>query len=106
MFPINLKKASYFCVFFGDSVLIYALLDCCEKYLIIFSSSEFGILAEVWKQNIGDQFQIEPSTQGIQNVHLKCGSNSMFVKLETDADFTGVMYTKGNDQLYLIDKLR
>lgn len=52
--------------------------------------------SEIWRQDIGDQFQIEPSTQGVQNVHLKCGSNSMFVKLETDGDFTGVMYTKGN----------
>lgn len=52
--------------------------------------------AEVWKQDLGDQFQIEPSTQGVQNVHLKCGSNSMIVKLETDQEFTGVMYTKGN----------
>lgn len=51
---------------------------------------------EIWKQDVGDLFQIAPSTQGIQNVHLKCGSNSMFVKLETDSDFTGVMYTKGN----------
>lgn len=52
--------------------------------------------AEVWKQDVGDLFQIQPSTQGIQNVHLKCGSNSMYVKLETETDFTGVMYTKGN----------
>lgn len=52
--------------------------------------------AEIWKQDVGDLFQIAPSTQGIQNVHLKCGSNSMIVKLETAADFTGVMYTKGN----------
>lgn len=54
------------------------------------------VFAEIWKQDVGDLFQIAPSTQGIQNVHLKCGSNSMIVKLETDADFTGVMYTKGN----------
>lgn len=45
---------------------------------------------------MGDQFQIEPSTDSVQNVHLKCGSNSMFVKLEASADFSGVMYTKGN----------
>lgn len=45
---------------------------------------------------MSDLFQIDPSTQGIQNVHLKCGSNSMHVKLETDTDFTGVMYTRGS----------
>lgn len=54
------------------------------------------VFTEIWKQDVGDMFEIAPSTQGIQNVHLKCGSNSMFVKLETDKDFTGVMYTKGN----------
>lgn len=45
---------------------------------------------------MSDLFQIDPSTQGIKNVHLKCGSNSMFVQLETEKDFTGVMYTKGS----------
>lgn len=63
---------------------------------VFFCLFTFRIFAEIWKQDVGDLFQIAPSTQGIQNVHLKCGSNSMFVKLETDADFTGVMYTKGN----------
>lgn len=53
-------------------------------------------ITEVWKQDVSDLFQIEPSTQGIQNVHLKCGANSMFVNLKTEKDFTGVMYTKGN----------
>lgn len=53
-------------------------------------------LTEVWRQDVSDLFQIEPSTQGIQNVHLKCGANSMFVNLKTENDFTGVMYTKGN----------
>lgn len=56
----------------------------------------FCVFAEIWKQDVGDLFQIAPSTQGIQNVHLKCGSNSMFVKLETDNEFTGVMYAKGS----------
>lgn len=29
-------------------------------------------------------------------VHLKCGSNSMYVELETEDKFTGVMYTRGS----------
>lgn len=80
------------------------LLNCCEKnsVLRVWTSCTtyflhlIWIFTELWKQDIGDLFQIAPSTHGIQNVHLKCGSNSMFVKLETDADFMGVMYTKGN----------
>lgn len=64
-------------------VLILLILFCCD-------------FVEVWRQDVSDLFQIEPSTQGIQNVHLKCGANSMFVNLKTENDFTGVMYTKGN----------
>lgn len=51
---------------------------------------------ELWQQDASNLFQIGASTQGLQNVHLKCGSNSMHVKLETENDFTGVMYTRGN----------
>lgn len=29
-------------------------------------------------------------------VHLKCGSNSMHVELQTEENFTGVMYTRGS----------
>lgn len=54
------------------------------------------ILTELWNQDASDLFKIDPSTQGIKKVNLKCGSNSMLVFLETDDDFTGVMYTKGN----------
>lgn len=45
---------------------------------------------------MGDLFQINPSTKGLQNVHLKCGAGAMFVNLETETDFTGVMYTRGS----------
>lgn len=45
---------------------------------------------------MGDTFKIDASTDGLQQVHLKCGSNSMQVQLETDKDFTGVMYTRGS----------
>lgn len=51
---------------------------------------------QVWEQDLGDTFKIDASTQGLQMVHLKCGSNSMHVELETDANFNGVMYTRGS----------
>lgn len=54
------------------------------------------IFTELWEQDASDLFQIDPSTQGIKKVNLKCGSNSMLVNLETESDFTGVMYTKGS----------
>lgn len=53
-------------------------------------------MTELWNQDASDLFKIDASTQGIKKVNLKCGSNSMLVYLETDDDFTGVMYTKGN----------
>ncbi|CAD7093207.1 unnamed protein product [Hermetia illucens] len=51
---------------------------------------------EVWQQDLSDAFNIDPSTNGIKQVNLKCGSNSMLVQLETEDDFTGVMYTRGS----------
>lgn len=66
------------------------------RFFFCFGFFFWFTLVEIWKQDIGDQFQIEPSTQGVQDVNLKCGSNSMFVNLKTEADFTGVIYTKGN----------
>lgn len=67
-----------------------------RQFVFVFVFFSHLVFVEVWKQDVSDLFQIEPSTQGIQNVHLKCGANSMFVNLKTENDFTGVMYTKGN----------
>lgn len=36
------------------------------------------------------------SDGGYKSVKLKCGSNSMHVDLETDSDFSGVIYTRGS----------
>lgn len=86
----NLKKArTTYCGFFLWWIVLF--IKICFF---------FFYFAEVWKQDIGDLFQIEPSTQGIQNVHLKCGANSMFVNLKTENDFTGVLYTKGVRKLF------
>lgn len=66
------------------------------QYFIKENSFEFRPFPELWEQDVSDLFQIDPSTQGIKNVNLKCGSNSMYVQLETESEFTGVMYTKGS----------
>ncbi|KAJ6633280.1 hypothetical protein Bhyg_15513 [Pseudolycoriella hygida] len=51
---------------------------------------------QIWEQDLGDTFKIDASTEGLQMVHLKCGSNSMHVELETKDNFSGVMYTRGS----------
>lgn len=56
----------------------------------------YTFITEIWEQNLGDTFKIDASTDGLQKVHLKCGGNSMQIQLETDDDFTGVMYTRGS----------
>lgn len=56
----------------------------------------FNITEQIWEQDLGDTFKIDASTQGLQMVHLKCGSNSMHVELETEENFHGVMYTRGS----------
>jgi hypothetical protein len=53
----------------------------------------FSIL-EIWEQDLGDSFKIDASTEGLQKVNLKCGSDHMYVELETQDDFAGVMYTR------------
>lgn len=53
-------------------------------------------MSDVWEQDLSDSFKIEPSTQGLQKLHLKCGAESMHLELETEDDFTGVMYTRGS----------
>lgn len=45
---------------------------------------------------MSDSFKIDASTEGLQKVHLKCGSDSMQLELETEEDFNGVMYTRGS----------
>ena len=54
------------------------------------------MLAELFEQDLGDMFKIDPSTQGIEHVNLKCGASSMWIQLKTEQDFTGVMYIRGS----------
>lgn len=62
-----------------------------------FHTHKFALFIEqLWQQDLGDTFKIDASTEGLQKVHLKCGADSMQVFLETDVDFTGVMYTRGS----------
>lgn len=50
----------------------------------------------IFENDIGNQMTIGVSDKGYRSVQLKCGSNSMLVALETEKDFDGVIYTRGN----------
>lgn len=50
----------------------------------------------LFEQDLGDQFKIDASTQGVQKVNLRCGADSMRIELKTEEDFQGVMYTRGS----------
>lgn len=65
-------------------------------YIKIANKNPLFFTEQLWQQDLGDTFKIDASTEGLQKVHLKCGADSMQVFLETDVDFTGVMYTKGS----------
>ncbi|XP_055698932.1 uncharacterized protein LOC129799241 [Phlebotomus papatasi] len=69
-------------------LVIFIQVICAEK--------SSGKSEDVWKQDLSDAFQINPSTHGLEKVHLRCGSNAMVVELETEKEFTGVMYTRGS----------
>ncbi|KAJ9594223.1 hypothetical protein L9F63_014383 [Diploptera punctata] len=52
--------------------------------------------AEVWKQEVGSQMEIGASSSGYRKVQLRCGADYMQVDVETDQDFSGVIYTRGS----------
>lgn len=47
-------------------------------------------------QDLGEDMEIGLTEDGYKNVRLKCGSDSMSVDLETENDFSGVIYTRGS----------
>ncbi|XP_055903556.1 uncharacterized protein LOC129939540 [Eupeodes corollae] len=78
----------------------YFLLSYCILTLVasaLCENAENKIKQEqVYEQDLTDTFKIDGSSQGIQKVNLKCGAESMQIMLETEQDFTGVMYTRGS----------
>ncbi|XP_052890337.1 uncharacterized protein LOC128298609 [Anopheles moucheti] len=78
------------------------LLQCC---LVLLLPSDYSVFAKkddnkpeesLFEQDLGDQFKIDASTQGLQKVNLRCGADSMRIELKTEEDFQGVMYTRGS----------
>ncbi|XP_076684596.1 uncharacterized protein LOC143377324 isoform X2 [Andrena cerasifolii] len=51
---------------------------------------------EVWEQDLSLDMQIGASTEGYDQVALRCGAEKMVVDLSTSEDFSGVIYTQGS----------
>ncbi|KFB35540.1 AGAP001445-PA-like protein [Anopheles sinensis] len=77
-----------------------AAVCCCllllPAYSVLAKSSEEKSEESLFEQDLGDQFNIDASTQGLQKVNLRCGADSMRIELKTEEDFQGVMYTRGS----------
>uniref|UniRef100_A0A182Q2Z2 ZP domain-containing protein n=1 Tax=Anopheles farauti TaxID=69004 RepID=A0A182Q2Z2_9DIPT len=87
----------------AQSAAMLVLLQCCLALLLLPSSYEVFAKKEdnkpeesLFEQDLGDQFKIDASTQGLQKVNLRCGADSMRIELKTEEDFQGVMYTRGS----------
>lgn len=50
----------------------------------------------MWEQEVGSQMQIGVANSGYRRVQLRCGADYMQVDVETDQDFSGVIYTRGS----------
>lgn len=45
---------------------------------------------------MGEDFKIGLAEKGYKSVKLKCSANHMILTIETDEDFSGVIYTRGS----------
>ncbi|KZC08845.1 hypothetical protein WN55_11348, partial [Dufourea novaeangliae] len=54
------------------------------------------IAEEIWQQDLSMDMQIEASTEGFDQVSLRCGAEKMIVDLKTSDNFSGVIYTQGS----------
>uniref|UniRef100_A0A182IPI8 ZP domain-containing protein n=1 Tax=Anopheles atroparvus TaxID=41427 RepID=A0A182IPI8_ANOAO len=77
-----------------------AAVCCCllliPAWSVVAKKSEDKPEESLFEQDLGDQFKIDASTQGLQKVNLRCGADSMRIELKTEEDFQGVMYTRGS----------
>ncbi|XP_071451859.1 uncharacterized protein [Hetaerina americana] len=58
-------------------------------------------VAELWQQEIGSNMDFgsavsEAAASGFRRVHLTCDSKAIQVDVETEEDFSGVIYTRGS----------
>lgn len=52
--------------------------------------------SEIWNKDMSEEVYIEASHEGYKSVDLKCTEKGMEVKVVTDEDFDGVIYTRGS----------
>lgn len=91
-------------ILIGAFVILLPFITCEKKEGVLLgllwiaddTSIYYQQLADIWEQDLSDSFKIDPSTQGLQKVNLKCGAETMHIELQTEENFTGVMYTRGS----------
>lgn len=63
---------------------------------ILTSCKCFFTAKEIWEQDLSMDMQIGASTEGYDQVSLRCETEKMIVDLKTPEDFSGVIYTQGS----------
>lgn len=55
----------------------------------------FLLISELWRGDVTGRINIGVTASGFDQIRLDCGSNNFQVVIETQADFKGVIYTRG-----------
>lgn len=58
--------------------------------------SKLDSFTELWEQDLTSDMRIGLAENGYQRVDLKCGADSLLVRVMLDNDFEGVVYTRGS----------
>lgn len=51
---------------------------------------------DLWREDLSKKMNIGVSDSGFRQISLKCGENNMDVTVDMEANFDGVIYTRGN----------
>ncbi|XP_044752062.1 uncharacterized protein LOC123311978 isoform X2 [Coccinella septempunctata] len=71
---------------------MYVLI--CAQIFLLFLLKSYA--DDIFEADLAEDFKIGLAEKGYKSVKLKCGANHMILTIETDEDFTGVIYTRGN----------
>lgn len=52
-------------------------------------------MTELWRGDVTKRMNIGVSASGFDKIKLDCGRDDLEVVVETEADFRGVIYTRG-----------
>ncbi|XP_076236813.1 cuticlin-1-like [Calliopsis andreniformis] len=62
---------------------------------LVFTLKQY-LAEEIWEQDLSMDMEIGASTEGYDQVALRCGAEKMTVDLKTSEEFSGVIYTQGS----------